>query len=156
MRFRVDAPKWNRRKIRDSGLMLPNGIVGSYETPGWCSRTESYIFKTEYWFLQQLIFWSSSKMKVCLGTPSISSLDLCFSLQCQIDAWHACMNVYGCLKNALSSYSSLKWSSFIFFQYSWIFWANTNSMPYWCSCRWFSKTKYDVMHHACQCRCIFL
>ena len=26
-RLRVDAPERNRRKIRDSGLMLPNGIV---------------------------------------------------------------------------------------------------------------------------------
>ena len=26
-RLRVDAPKQNRRKIRDSGLMLPNEIV---------------------------------------------------------------------------------------------------------------------------------
>ena len=140
-RLRVDAPERNRRR---------------YETSGWCSRTESYIFTTEYWFLQQLIFWSSSKMKVCLGTPSISSLDLGFSLQCQIDAWHACMNAYGCLKNVLNFYSSLKWSSFILFQYPWIFCANANLMPHRCSCRWFSKAKYDVMHHAYQCRCIFL
>ena len=27
-RLRVDAPERDRRKIRDSGLMLPNGIAG--------------------------------------------------------------------------------------------------------------------------------
>ena len=33
-RLRVDAPERNHRKIRDFGLMLPNGIVEKYKTPG--------------------------------------------------------------------------------------------------------------------------
>ena len=33
-RLRVDALERNRRKIRDSGLMLSNGVVGRYKTLG--------------------------------------------------------------------------------------------------------------------------